>query len=166
MSNWKDLRLKRNWNLVDPAIRGLVQLLNRAGFTTFSTCSGGHGSDMTAENVEHYQGYLTFSPPSRVVFKLYFALQEKNRRFQFGALAGVNNEGASSRQTVCSKLEWQLEPHFSSKLRYYSELFEEMTRIVQGLKPSSGEDSLLSGILKEDFGQGNRILRIQQRRFR
>ncbi len=166
MSNWKDLRLKRNWNFVDPGIRSLVRLLNRIGFTTFSSCSGGHESDRTAEDAEHYRGYLTFSPPSRIVFKLYLALQKENRRFEFGALAGVNNEGASSRQTVYSKLEWQLEAYYSSKLWYYSELFEDMTRIVQELKPISGEGGLLSDILKEDFVQGNRIIRLQQRRFR
>ena len=165
-SNWRDLTLNRNWNFVDPTIQDLVRLLNDKGFTTFSSCSGGHKSDMRKGSDRHVPGFVTFSPPSRVVFKLYVTLQRKSRRFQFKAFAGLNNEDDRPRQTVYSKLEWQLEGRYCSKRRYYSGLFADMTGIVEGLKPGSRGDSLLRDILKEDFPHGRRILDLQQTRFR
>ena len=163
-SNWKDLSVKRNLSRIDPAIQDLVTLLNNRGYQTFSSCSGGHQTIMRG-TAHHWQGFLTFSPPSRVVFKIYFALQKNRRRFDLDAFSGVQNEDDPSEQTVYSELSWQLKDRYTSKAEYYFELFREMSRIVQGLRPRKRPENLLDRLLKEDAGKAQRLLRHQEKRF-
>jgi len=62
-SNWKSLRDGRNFDRIDPAIREIVSLLNKKGYLTFSSCSGGHPTNPRWKVNRHESGYLAFSPP-------------------------------------------------------------------------------------------------------
>src|SRR5437667_5710823 len=100
----------------------------------YGRSSGGHQHPKSMRgSAHHWQAFLAFSPPSRVVFKIYFALQKKRRRFDLDAFTGVQNEDDPSEQTVYSELSWRLKDRYTSKAEYYFELFLEMSRIVQRL---------------------------------
>jgi hypothetical protein len=163
-SNWKDLTVKRHMRRVDPAIQELISFLNEKGFTTFSSCSGGHWRDMRKR--KHEEGYVAFSPPSRVAFKLYFALQGRNRRFDFRAAIVINNEDRSIEQTVDSELRSQLKDRYSSKRRYYFELFADITKLVKKLKPVTGNAALPRAAFGSEAVKAQKILKAQQTRFR
>src|SRR2546425_9249728 len=85
-SNWKNLNVKSNWKSFDPAIQELLRVLYDRGFTTFSSCSGGHKCNLHIHGVEHEGGYVGFFPASGIAYKLYFALRKKYRHFEFDAL--------------------------------------------------------------------------------
>jgi len=164
-SNWKDLTVRKNMRRVDPSIQDLVTLLNDRGYRTFSSCSGGHPKSMRG-SAHHWQAFLAFSPPSRVVFKIYFALQKKRRRFDLDAFTGVQNEDDPSEQTVYSELSWRLKDRYTSKAEYYFELFLEMSRIVQRLRPRKRSENLLDHVLKEEAGRAQRLLHHHEKRLR
>jgi len=166
-SNWKDLDVEANLERLDPAIQPLLSLLREKGFTTFSSCSGGHSRDMRTRDglSRHGEGYVAFSPPSRIVFKLFFALQEKDRRFDFHARVTVENEDQSSEQTVDSQLRWQLKHRYIAKRKYYDELFKDMMQIVEKLNSASEKDALLRTTFGPEASKAQRVLDRQQTRF-
>ena len=166
-SNWKDLKTEVNLKLVDPGIHELVALLNEKGFTTYSSCSGGHRRDMRTRDglSRHGEGYVAFSPPSRIVFKLYFALQKKRRPFDFTARVGITNEDQSIEQTVDSELRWQLKDHYRSRQRHYAGLFTDMVSIVRTLKPVKEKGQVLRATFGPETVKGQRVLDRQQTRF-
>lgn len=166
-SNWKNLKEKRNIELIDPAVREIVLLLNDKGYRTFSSCSGGHRSDPRWRVDRHESGYLAFSPPSRVAFFLYLALRRKNRDFSFEAQAVIDDGNGSEREIACTRLYWQLLDDKESKLNYYLNLFSEMKRIIQ-LLPRAPVDHarVLSDLLgRKQLPAGLKIVRKQMKRF-
>jgi len=145
-SNWKDLRVNSNWKFIDPAIQGLLRLLNQSGFTTFSSCSGGHRRNLNQSNSDHEGGYISFFPPSGITYKLYFALRKKYRHFVFDVVTNTRN---GSKWVESTELDWQLQRNRASKRAYYYEIFEDMAKIVRGLKPT--EKSLLFSQLAKHY---------------
>ncbi len=169
-SNWKTLASRRNIKHVDPAIRDVVLLLNEKGYTTFSSCSGGHSANLRRRVDRHESGYLAFSPPSRVAFDLYLALRRKNKDFWLEAQAVLDNGdgGGYSSETFCTRLYWQLLDEKPARLGYYRKLFVDMNEIIH-LLPGKREDyrQVLNGLLgREGFPLGSRIVRNQTKRFR
>ena|SRR2546428_4752361 len=136
ISNWKDLRLERNRKRIDSAIQNLIQVLNDRGFRTFSSCSGGHKRNLNYSEADHEPGYVGFSPASGIAYKLYFALRNKYRHFEFDALTRATKKRGSEWVEV-TQLDWQLERTRTSKRVYYYELFEDMLSIVERFKPTS-----------------------------
>ena len=165
ISNWGDITSKRVQRRIDPEILNLLLLLNEKGYKTYSACSGGHKADMRVRVGRHEDGYIAFSPPSRVAFSLYFALQRKNRRFNFRASFDLDNEDDPVEQTVSSELRWWLKDDYLSKRRYYAELFGDMSKIVTNLKPMGGKETLLKHALGIHAAKGQKLLDRQQRRF-
>src|SRR5438093_1499643 len=92
-------------------------------------------------------------------------VESPRRRFDLDAFSGVQNEDDPSEQTVYSELSWRLKDRYTSKAEYYFELFREMSRIVQGLRPRKRPENLLDRLLKEDAGKAQRLLRHQEKRF-
>jgi hypothetical protein len=166
-SNWKDLKVESNLKLIDPAIQELITLLNRKGFTTSSSCSGGHQRDMRTREgpSRHLPGYVCFSPPSRIVFRLYFAFQKSRRLFDFKAHLRVDNEDLTNEQTVDSQLEWQLKHRYCSRRKYYDELFSDMAEIAEKLKPSEERANLVRACFGLETVRAQKIVNKQQRRF-
>jgi len=166
-SNWKSLRDGRNIHRIDPAIREIVTLLNRKGYRTFSSCSGGHPANPRWKVNRHESGYLAFSPPSNVAFILYLGLRKKNRDFTVEAQAVIDDGDGGDRETVCSRFYWQLSDRKKHKLEHYHKLFSQMSEIVEGLPRAPGNgNEVLAGL----FGKGNlqtglRIVKGQMKRF-
>src|SRR2546427_136606 len=106
-SNWKSLRDGRNIHRIDPAIREIVTLLNRKGYRTFSSCSGGHPANPRWKINRHESGYLAFSPPSNVAFTLYLGLRKKNRDFTVEAQAVIDDGDGGDRETVCCSVGFE-----------------------------------------------------------
>lgn len=129
-SNRKDLKIDRSWKFIDPPIIPIIRLLNHNGYGTFSSCSGGHKSDMRGGSYRHCAGYIAFSPPTPIVFWLYRKLQRPKRRFDFEATTGITNEFESSKDTMYSKISWQLKARLPSRRNYYEDLFSSMRKIV------------------------------------
>ena len=166
-SNWKNLESKRNIASVDPAIREIVSLLNDKGYKTFSSCSGGHRTNLRKKIDRHEDGYIAFSPPSRVAFTLYLALRGKNNDFTFEAGAILRDGNGNRGETLFTQLDWQLRDQRRSKLQYYRKLFAEMKRIVE-LLPSAQVDhkEVLTGLLgRERLSVGLRVVRKQMKCF-
>src|SRR6267378_4185967 len=92
-SNWKSLRDGRNFDRIDPAIREIVSLLNKKGYQTFSSCSGGHPTNPRWKVNRHESGYLAFSPPSNVAFTV-------------EAQAVIDDGDGGDRETVCTRFYW------------------------------------------------------------
>src|SRR5260370_21302392 len=107
-SNWKSLRDGRNFDRIDPAIREIVSLLNKKGYLTFSSCSGGHPTNPRWKVNRHESGYLAFSPPSNVAFSLYLGLRKKNRDFTGEAQAVLHNLEGGSWGDGRYRFFWQL----------------------------------------------------------
>jgi hypothetical protein len=165
-SNWKSLRDGRNIHRIDPAIREIVSLLNKNGYRTFSSCSGGHPTNPRWKINRHESGYLAFSPPSKVVFTLYLGLRRKNRDFTVEAQAVIDGDGGD-RETVCTRFYWQLSDRRKHKLEYYRRLFAQMKAIIENLPGASSEGTeVLAGLFaKEHLPTGLRIVRSQMKRF-
>src|SRR5438094_5110927 len=62
-SNWKVLESESDFGRIDPGIREIVAMLNEKGYTTFSSCSGGHQTNPRWRINRHESGYLAFSHP-------------------------------------------------------------------------------------------------------
>jgi hypothetical protein len=166
-SNWKDLEAGKNALRIDPAIRGIVSSLNHKGYKTFSSCSGGHRSNLRRRFDRHESGYVAFSPPSRIPFALYLALREKNQDFMFEAEAVIHDGNGDRRETVYTQLDWQLLDERKPKLRYYENLFSEIRDAIDSL-PSrqDGHKEVLTGLLgKPHLSIGSRIVTGQMKRF-
>jgi hypothetical protein len=166
-SNWKSLRDGRNIHRIDPAIREVVSLLNKKGYLTFSSCSGGHPTNPHWKVNRHESGYLAFSPPSNVAFTLYLGLRKKNRDFTVEAQAVIDDGDGGDRETVCTRFYWQLSDRKKHKLAYYDNFFSQMKEIIEDL-PRAGRDEnrVLTGLFdKEHIRTGLKIVRRQMRRF-
>ncbi len=167
VSNWKKLESKRNLARVDPAIREIVSLLNAKGYTTFSSCSGGHSANLRRRFDRHESGYLAFSPPSRVAFTLYDSLHRRNRDFGFEAQAVIDDGAETGMETICTRLYWQLLDERPAKQEYYAALFTELKRIINQLpKKPTNYRGLLAGVLgRERLPAGLLIVKRQMKRF-
>jgi len=166
-SNWKSLRDRRNFDRIDPAIREIVALLNKKGYRTFSSCSGGHPTNPRWKVNRHESGYLAFSPPSNVAFTLYHGLRKKNRDFTVEAQAVVDDGDGGDRETVCTRFYWQLSDRKKHKLEHYQRLFGRMKDLIEDLPraPNNG-NAILAGLFgKENLQTGLRIVKGQMKRF-
>jgi hypothetical protein len=165
-SNWKSLETESDLGRIDPAIRDIISLLNQKGYTTFSSCSGGHKTNPRWRVNRHESGYIAFSPPSNVAFTLYFALRKKNRDFAFEAQTVVDNGDGGVRETICSRIYWQLSDQRKPKLQYYDRLFSQMKTIITSL-PRSSPDSraTLKHLLGPNHKAGLQIIDRQMKRF-
>ncbi len=167
MSNWKDLTVGRNISKIDPAIREIVSLLNRKGYRTFSSCSGGHQTNLRRKYDRHESGYIAFSPPSRIPFALYTELRRKNQDFMFEAEAVIHDGDGDRRETIYTQLDWQLVDQRRHRLDYYDSLFSELNRIIDRL-PDRQQDhkKVLTSLLgRKSSSLGSRIVGEQMRRF-
>jgi hypothetical protein len=166
-SNWKSLRDGRNFDRIDPAIREIVSLLNKKGYLTFSSCSGGHPTNPRWKVNRHESGYLAFSPPSNVAFSLYLGLRKKNRDFTVEAQAVIDDGDGGDRETVCTRFYWQLSDRKKHKLEFYGTLFAQMKGIIERLPRAPGNGNrVLAGLFSNENSQtGVRIVKGQMRRF-
>ena len=166
-SNWKALESESDFGRIDPAIREIISLLNTKGYKTFSSCSGGHKTNPRWRVNRHESGYIAFSPPSLVPFKLYMALRKKNRDFAFEAQTVIDNGDGGGRETVCTRLYWQLADNRKARQVYYDRLFSQMRQIIQSLStgPVDGKEVLDGMLGREHLGEGLKIVDRQMRRF-
>jgi len=166
-SNWKSLRDGRNIHRIDPAIREIVSLLNKKGYRTFSSCSGGHPTNPRWKVNRHESGYLAFSPPSNAAFTLYLGLRRKNRDFTVEAQAVIDDGDGGDRETVCTRFYWQLSDRKKHRLEYYDRLFSQMTEIVEDLPRAPGDGNrVIAGLFGKGYFQiGLRIVKRQMKRF-
>ena len=158
--------MEHNVSRIDPAIRGIVLLLNKKGYGTFSSCSGGHRADPRWKTDRHLSGYLAFSPPSRLAFTLYLELSKRNRDFGFEAQAVMDND-ETERETVCTRLYWQLLDQRKARFEYYTKLFSQMKSIIEDQPSATGVHlSVFSGLLgRKRMAVGRRVLTRQAKRF-
>src|SRR2546428_13988370 len=166
-TNWKSLRDGRNFDRIDPAIREIVSLLNKRGFRTFSSCSGGHPTNPRWKVNRPESGYLAFSPPSNVAFTLYLGLRRKNRDFTVEAQAVIDDGDGGDRETVCTRFYWQLSDRKKHKLEHYRRHFSQMRDSHEDLPrvPNNG-NAVLTGLCgKENLPTGLRIVKGQMKRF-
>lgn len=168
VSNWKNLASKHNLIRVDPAIREIISILNMKGYTTFSSCSGGHSSKLRRRFDRHESGYLAFSPPSKIAFTLYRALARKNRDFGFEAQAVIDDGDGWKTETLCTRLYWQLRDERPAKREYYDRLFAQMKQVVMAMGPAGNDyREVLTGLLgKRELSVGLHVIRKQMRRFK
>lgn len=166
-SNWKILASERDFGRIDPAIREIVLMLNEKGYTTFSSCSGGHKTNPRWRVNRYESGYIAFSPPSRAAFALYLALRRRNRDFEFEAQAVVDNGDGGDRETVCTRFYWQLSDDRKPRLEYYQRLFTQMKSVISRLPraPVDGRDTLKGLFGPEYVGRGLRTVGRQMKRF-
>lgn len=166
-SNWKSLLDGRNLNRIDPAIREVVALLNKKGYRTFSSCSGGHPTNPRWRVNRHESGYLAFSPPSNVAFALYLGLRKKNRDFTVEAQAVIDDGDGGDRETVCTRFYWQLSDRKKHKIEHYNRLFTQMKGIIEDLPKAPGNgNGVLTGLFgKEHLQTSLRIVKGQMKRF-
>ncbi len=167
VSNWKDLEAGRNATRIDPAIRGIVLSLNKKGYKTFSSCSGGHWANLRRRFDRHESGYIAFSPPSRIPFALYLALREKNPDFMFEAEAVMHDGNGDRRETIYTQLDWQLLDERKPKLKHYQNLFSEMQDTIDKLpRRQDGHKEVLTGLLgRHRLKLGLKIVTGQMKRF-
>ena len=166
-SNWKNLEVGRNASRVDPAIREIVSSLNRKGYRTFSSCSGGHRANLRRRFDRHESGYIAFSPPSRIPFALYLALRGRNQDFMFEAEAVIHDGNGDRRETVYTQIDWQLVDQNTHRLEYYAKLFVEMKRIIERFpgQPADHKEVLIGLLGKPHLRLGSRIVSGQMKRF-
>ena len=165
-SNWKILEEESDLGRIDPAIREIISLLNEKGYRTFSSCSGGHKTNPRWRVNRHESGYIAFSPPSNIAFTLYLALRN-NQNFTVEAQAVIDNGEGGDRETICTRLYWQLADSRKAKQIYYRKLFSQMQEIISSI-PSGQVDGkeVLSGLLgKRQVNTGLKIVKRQMRRF-
>ena len=167
MSNWKDLKVKRNSLRIDPAIREIISILNAKGYKTFSSCSGGHKSNLRRRWDRHESGYIAFSPPSRVPFSLYLDLRSRNQDFMLEAEAVVHDANGDRRETIYTQLDWQLIDQRKHRLEYYQTFFDDMKQVINRLPTRSlDHKEVLAGLLGErGIPLGSRLLAGQLKRF-
>lgn len=167
MSNWKNLEIKRNTLRVDPAIREIISILNRKGYKTFSSCSGGHKTNLRRRFDRHESGYIAFSPPSRVPFSLYLALRRRNQDFMLEAEAVAYDANGDRTETIYTQIDWQLVDQRKHRPEYYEKLFNDMKRIIDQLPNKSPDHKeVLTGLLgKRGVPLGSRIIAGQMKRF-
>ena len=167
-SNWKNLELDHNVRRIDPAIRDLILFLNEKGYTTFSSCSGGHPMNPRKRIDRHERGYISFSPPSRVAFALYTALHKRNRNFGLEADAIVEDWNGDGREAVYTQLNWRLKDDRDPRRKYYSRLFSQMQKVLASLpKAPPYHASFLAGLLgRKASDWGSKIVTRQMARFR
>lgn len=167
MSNWKDLRVKKNSLRIDPAIREIISILNAKGYKTFSSCSGGHKANLRRRWDRHESGYIAFSPPSRVPFSLYLDLRRRNLNFMLEAEAVVHDANGDRRETIYTQLDWQLIDQRKHRLEYYETFFEDMKRVINQLPTKSRErNEVLTGLFgNRGIPLGSRIVAGQLKRF-
>ena len=153
---------------MDPAVREIVSLLNAKGYTTFSSCSGGHSANLRRRFDRHESGYLAFSPPSKIAFALYNLLHRRNRDFGFEAQAVIDDGAGTGMETICTRLYWQLLDERPAKKEYYVALFADLKQIIKELpKKPADYRGLLAGALGRDrLPAGLLIVRRQMKRFR
>jgi len=165
-SNWKSLETESDFGRIDPAIRDIISLLNRKGYTTFSSCSGGHKTNPRWRVNRHESGYIAFSPPSNVAFTLYFGLRRRNRDFAFEAQTVVDNGEGGVRETICSRIYWQLSDQRKPKMQYYDRLFSQMKSIIASLpeSPTNARETL-KHLLGPSHKTGLEIIDRQMKRF-
>jgi hypothetical protein len=98
---------------------------------------------------------------------MYFDLRRRNRNFAFEAHVVVDNGDGGDRETLCTRLYWQLSDDRRPKLEYYSKLFGQMEKIIDRLPPAPGDrGEILKGLLgARDLPVGLKIVRRQMRRF-
>jgi hypothetical protein len=114
----------------------------------------------------HESGYIAFSPPSNVAFTLYFALRRKNRDFAFEAQTVVDNGDGGVRETICSRIYWQLSDQRKPKLQYYDKLFSQMRAVIANLLQASGDtQETLKHLLGPSQKAGVQIINRQMKRF-
>ncbi len=165
-SNWKILESESDFGRIDPAIRDIVSMLNQKGYTTFSSCSGGHVTNPRWRVNRHESGYLAFSPPSNVAFTLYFSLRKANRDFAFEAQAVVDNGDGGDRETICTRFYWQLSDEKKPKLQYYKRLFTQLKETIDRLPPAPVDGKKrLNVLLGPNHNAGLRIVNKQMKRF-
>lgn len=166
-SNWKSLRDGRNFVRIDPAIREIVALLNKKGYRTFSSCSGGHPTNPRWKVNRHESGYLAFSPPSKVAFTLYLGLRNRNRDFTVEAQAVIDDGDGGDRETLCTRFYWQLSDRRKHKPEHYERLFSQMKEIIEHLPRAPGKEiEVLAALFgKENLQTGVKIVTGQTRRF-
>jgi hypothetical protein len=165
-SNWKILDEESDFGRIDPAIREIISLLNLKGYKTFSSCSGGHRTNPRWRVNRHESGYLAFSPPSNVVFTLYFGLRKKNRDFSFEAQTVVDNGDGGDRETICTRFYWQLSDNKRPKLEYYRRLFTQMWTIIEDLPKAPRDGKIaLKHLFGPDHQTGLRLIERQMKRF-
>jgi hypothetical protein len=166
-SNWKDLEDGRNTSRIDPAIRSIVSILNEKGYKTFSSCSGGHKTNLRRRFDRHESGYIAFSPPSRIPFALYLALRERNQDFMFEAEAVIHDGNGDRRETIYTQLDWQLLDRRKPRLKYYENLFSEIQDAIDRLpRRQDRHKEVLTGLLgKPRLPLGSRIVSGQMKRF-
>jgi len=165
-SNWKIIETETDLGRIDPAIRDIISLLNEKGYRTFSSCSGGHKTNPRWRVNRHESGYIAFSPPSNIAFTLYLALRT-NRNFAVEAQAVVDNGEGGDRETICTRLYWQLSDNRKPKQVYYQKLFSQMREIINST-PSGQADGkeVLSGLLgRRQVNTGLKIVKRQMKRF-
>jgi hypothetical protein len=165
-SNWKSLQSESDFGRIDPAIRDIVSALNQKGYTTFSSCSGGHKTNLRWRVNRHESGYIAFSPPSNVVFTLYFSLRRKNRDFAFEAQTVADNGDGGYRETICTRFYWQLFDDKRPKLEHYRRLFRQISNVIDHLPqaPTDGK-TMLKVLLGPNHRQGLKIISKQMKRF-
>jgi hypothetical protein len=166
-SNWKDLEIGRNVLRIDPAIREIVSSLNKKGYKTFSSCSGGHKANHRRRFDRHESGYIAFSPPSRIPFALYLALRGKNRDFMFEAEAVIHDGNGDRRETIYTQFDWQLVDQRKHQIEYYERLFSQMKNTIDRFsKQPADRREVLKGLLgKSQRLVGARIVSGQMKRF-
>jgi hypothetical protein len=168
-SNWKDVSKDRNLKRVDPMLRDVIQLLNRKGYTTYSSCSGGHASNQRRRHQRHIEGYIAFSHATRAVVELYFLLQGRVEPFQLSTQIGMLDEDNGDDQTVFSEIRWQLHDTKRHRNQYYEDFFKNLKDAVEKLPHADG-DAENNRFLRSFFGDGHvgrglEMIRGQNHRF-
>lgn len=167
-SNWKNLELDDNVRRVDPAIRDLILSFNEKGYTTFSSCSGGHATNPRKRIDRHERGYISFSPPSRVVFELYTALHKMNRDFGLEADVIVEDWNGDGREAIYTQLNWRLKDDKDHRRKYYTRLFSQMQEVLASLPRAPPDHArFLAGVLgRKASAMGSEVVARQKARFR
>jgi hypothetical protein len=151
-------------------LRNIILLLNRKGYTTYSSCSGGHTSNQRRRHQRHIEGYIAFSHATRAVVELYFLLQGRVEPFQLSTQIGMLDEDNGDDQTVFSEIRWQLHDTKRHQNQYYEDFFANLKEAVEKLPRADGDEEnnkfLRSFFGESHVGRGLEIIRGQNHRFR
>jgi len=114
------------------------------------------------------EGYIAFSPPSRVSVDLYFMLLGSTEHFQLSTNVGILDEDNDVDHTVFSEIRWQLQDGRRHRNEYYDELFDRLRGAIEQLpRVNYSQDRKF---VKSFFGghnarRGFRIIDEQGKRF-